>query len=114
MTSRNGGLSPFEGVAARKQVRRLWGTQQRDDELRIVITSLAHIRDPATRAWQASRLIALHPQIREIRADAVNELYEGDGMTWAEIGRLLGVQRARAWKMGRTSKPADAALTEEV
>jgi len=58
------------------------------------------IRDPASRAWQAGRVIALRRELHEIRRDAVREL-RARGLTWAEVGERLGISKARAHALGR-------------
>jgi len=71
-----------------------------DDELRIVVISVEQIKDPAKRAWQAGRMIELHTRLSDIRTEAVGVMRER-GHSWSDIARLLGVSRARAWKIGQ-------------
>lgn len=71
-----------------------------DAELAKVLADVRHIREPASRAWQAGRLIALKRELHEIRRDAVRQLRDR-GMTWAEIGECLEISRARAHALGR-------------
>lgn len=83
-----------------------WARDWRDSELRMALESVTAIRDPATRAWQATRFIGMHAELMDIRADAVNELHQR-GSSWAEIGRQFGISKARAWKIAqpRRRKP---------
>lgn len=77
-----------------------WSTVRLDDELRVAVISVEQIKDPAKRAWQAGRMIELHTRLSDIRTEAVLEL-RARGESWSEIGRLLGVTRARAWQLGQ-------------
>lgn len=61
-----------------------------------IITSLLRVNDPAERARQAaSAMDIVVSSLASVRADAVAELHEA-GMSWAKIGRAIGVSPARA------------------
>lgn len=85
-------------------------------EVQRVIEQLESIGDAGERAIAAGALLKdwprLHRQVREVRQQAVIVLRQ-QGMSHADIGRLLGITKARAAQIaeGRLTgrrKPADA------
>jgi len=72
------------------------------------VEAFAQISDPADRARELSGLLSglpdIHRRIRELRQEAVLELRAG-GATQLEVGRVLGVTKARARQieLGMTS-----------
>lgn len=72
-----------------------WEVEPWDDVLRVTLAEVTTIGDPAKRAWQAGRVLALVPELAHIRAEAVQTLH-AQGKSWTEVGRLVGVSRGRA------------------
>jgi DNA-directed RNA polymerase specialized sigma subunit len=82
---------------------------------------LAEQGDPVQRAKDVSTALQAIPELqhwlREIRQYAVREM-RGDGMSHAEVGKELGVSRARAQQIaegrttGKRAEPEDAASPE--
>jgi hypothetical protein len=72
-----------------------------------VVADLARAKempDPADRAKELTRLIQTLPEIgaaiREARQQAVVELHDS-GMSWAEIGQMLGLHPQRVSQIAR-------------
>ncbi|KAB8162936.1 hypothetical protein FH609_004210 [Streptomyces sp. 3MP-14] len=71
--------------------------------VRTAVRALEAIPDATERATAATELLRgwpeLHRLVREIREHAVMTMH-GQGMDWPEIGRAIGVDRSRAWRIG--------------
>jgi hypothetical protein len=84
------------------------------------IDEVAAIADPVERALELGRRLeqvpVVHAHLKQLRQAAVKELKEGQGMTYAEIGRALNLHRNRVQQIyegrsgGRrvTSRPEPA------
>jgi hypothetical protein len=70
--------------------------------LRDALHQLEAVPDAAVRARAAGLVLAgwpdLHRLPKEIRQQAVDALHQG-GLDFPEIGRLIGVDRSRAWRI---------------
>lgn len=90
-----------------------------DEEVRRVLDSIDALGATGSAEERARRLTALldmwpdaHKQVREARQRAVAELYDGgNGLTYREIGELLGISfgRVRQIIAGDTAGPAKRA-----
>ncbi len=87
---------------ARRRRPPAWSERQwqYDAELERVLREVRAIHDPASRAWQAGRVIALRKELHAIRRDAVRQL-RARGLTWSEVGERLGISKGRAHALGR-------------
>jgi hypothetical protein len=70
--------------------------------VRAAVRALEAIPDPTERATAATELLRAWPELhrlaREIREQAVGVMHE-QGMDFPEIGRAIGVDRSRAWRI---------------
>lgn len=70
--------------------------------VREAVRGLEAVPDAAVRARAAGLVLAgwpeLHKLPREIRQQAVDTLHQG-GLDFPEIGRLIGTDRSRAWRI---------------
>lgn len=72
------------------------------------IDEVEQIPDPVERALEVGRRMeqipALHTRLREIRQAAVVQMHDEQHLSYAEIGRLLGMHRNRVQQIyqGRT------------
>lgn len=82
-----------------------------EQQIQHVIADLSAIADPADRARAAGAMLAAVPelqrQVGEIRRVAVKAMNDS-GLSYAQIGLALGIDRARAQQIGagRTSSAA--------
>lgn len=87
-----------------------------DEEVQRVLDSIDALGDTGDAEDRARRLTELldqwpdtHKRVREMRQRALAELYdEGRGLTYREIGKLLGISfgRVRQIIVGETAGPA--------
>lgn len=87
------------------------------------VAALEAVPDAADRAVAAAKVLRewpqLHAQVREVRQQAVEQL-RAQGLSFAEIGALLGVKRQRAEQIAKgvvrnppaTRKPQPAAAND--
>ncbi|MEU7381531.1 hypothetical protein AB0A91_16315 [Streptomyces sp. NPDC042207] len=71
--------------------------------VRAALRGLEAIPDAALRAQAAGLVLREWPAERtlpkEIRQQAVDALHSGQGLDFPEIGRLIGTDRSRAWRI---------------
>lgn len=67
------------------------------------IDDVTSIDDPAERAREIGRRLnaipAWNARLRQMRQDAIQQM-RGQGMSWAEIGREIGMHRNRVQQIG--------------
>ncbi|MGW0495064.1 hypothetical protein ACWD0Z_06375 [Streptomyces sp. NPDC003007] len=73
------------------------------EAVRAALRQLETIPDAALRARAAGLVLREWPGERtlakEIRQQAVDSLHTGQGLDFPEIGRLIGTDRSRAWRI---------------
>lgn len=73
------------------------------EAVRVALRQLEAIPDATVRARAAGMVLREWPGERtlakEIRQQAVDSLHQGQGLDFPEIGRLIGTDRSRAWRI---------------